>query len=211
MSLYSDFPVRRALQIAADLLAVLVIVVAVAAGAAVRSAIDGLAGLGEQLETTGTGLDGALSDAGDRLGGVPLIGGGIRSPFDAAAQAGQSLAEAGIQQQIAVHTAATVAGLIVTLVPIGLLLVYWVRSRVAFAVGSARARALRDLPDGLDVLALRALVRGSADELRAASARPVEAWRAQRGPEIASLAAIELRTWGVRLLDARSQVAPTPE
>jgi hypothetical protein len=211
MSLYSNFPARRALQIVVDLLAVLAIIAAIVTGAAVRAAMDGLAGLGEQLESTGTGFDGALSDAGDRLGGVPLIGGGIRSPFDAAAEAGQSLAAAGVQQQMAVHTAASVAGMIVTLLPIGLLLVFWVRSRVAFAVGSARARALLDLPDGLDLLALRALVCGSAGELRAAAARPTEAWQAQQRPEITRLAALELRTWGVRPPDGRSQAAPARE
>jgi hypothetical protein len=159
------------------------------------------------MESTGSDFQGSLSDAGDRLGGVPLIGGGIRSPFDAAAEAGQSLAAAGVQQQSAVHTAATVAGLIVTLVPIGFLLFYWLRSRMTFAIGSSRARALLELPDGLDLLALRALVRGSAGELRGATAWPVEAWRAQQGPEIARLAALELRAWGVRLPARTSQAA----
>ena len=211
MSLYSDFPVRRALQIITDLIAVLVIVLAIIVGNAVRSAIDGLAGLGEQMESTGTDFQGSLSDAGDRLGGVPLIGGGIRSPFDAAAEAGQSLAAAGVQQQSAVHTAATVAGLIVTLVPISFLLFYWLRSRMTFAIGSSRARALLELPDGLDLLALRALVRGSASELGTAASRPVEAWREGLRPEVARLAAVELRTWGVRVPDGRLHAVSAPE
>ena len=199
MSLYSDFPLRRMLQITIDLLALVVIVLAIIAGAAVRSAIDGLAGLGEQLESTGTDFEGALSDAGDKLGTVPLIGGGIRSPFDAAADAGGSLADAGMQQQSAVHTAALVAGLLVTLVPIVIVLWYWVKGRIGFAVGSARVRAILALPDGVDVLALRALVRASAADLREAAARPADAWRASERHEIECLAAVELRTWGVRL------------
>ncbi len=158
MSLYSDFPARRTLQVVVDLLALVAVVLAIAAGSAVRSAIDGLAGLGEQMQSTGSDFDGALSEAGDQLGGVPLIGGGIRSPFDAAASAGAALADAGAQQQTAVHTAAAIAGLLVTLIPIVFLLWYWLRARVMFAIGSARARAILRLPDGVDVLALRALV-----------------------------------------------------
>ncbi|WP_158437920.1 hypothetical protein [Naasia lichenicola] len=199
MSLYSDFPARRTLQVVIDLLAVIAIVLAIVAGAAVRSAIDGLAGLGEQMQSTGSDFDGALSDAGDQLGGVPLIGGGIRSPFDAAASAGASLADAGAQQQSAVHTAAAVAGLLVTLIPIGFLLWYWLRARIIFAIGSARARAILRLDDGLDVLALRALVAAPAADLRTASPRPANAWRMADSADIARLAAIELRTWGVRL------------
>ena len=39
--------------------------------------------VGKNLKGAGDGFQKTMADAGDTLGGVPLIGGGIRAPFDA--------------------------------------------------------------------------------------------------------------------------------
>ncbi|MFT4284913.1 MAG: hypothetical protein QM598_08790, partial [Protaetiibacter sp.] len=125
MSLYADFGPRRTAQIIADVVAVVVIVVSVALGVAVHNAIAVLGGVWAQLEDAGSGFEDTMGEIGETLGGVPLIGGGIRGPFDTAAGAGGTLADAGRTGQAAVETLATIAGLGVAFLPIAIVLIVW--------------------------------------------------------------------------------------
>ena len=125
MSLYADFGPRRTAQIVADVVAVVVIVVSVALGVAVHNAIAVLGGVWAQLEDAGSGFEDTMGEIGETLGGVPLIGGGIRGPFDTAAGAGGTLADAGRTGQAAVETLATIAGLGVAFLPIAIVLIVW--------------------------------------------------------------------------------------
>jgi hypothetical protein len=140
-----------------------------------------------------------MSDAGDTLGGVPLIGGGIRAPFDAASGAGGLLAQAGEAQQNLVDTAALVIAIASAVLPILVILFFWLRPRLRFARRATRAYRVSQLADGVQLLALRALVDGDARELHAVAERPVEAWRHGEASVVRALAALELREAGVRL------------
>lgn len=102
MQLYSDFPARRARQLAGDLLALGAIALWVWLGVTIAQLVLGLAGLGTQLQQAGAGFRDTMTEVGRTLGGIPLIGGGIRAPFDGASQAGQALETAGRDQQEAV-------------------------------------------------------------------------------------------------------------
>lgn len=206
MSLYADFGPRRARQIVADLVALAVIVISVLLGIAVHGAISVLGGVWAQLEDAGSGFEGTMGEIGETLGGVPLIGGGIRGPFDTAAGAGGTLAEAGRTGQAAVATIATIAGIGVALLPIALLLIVWLWPRVRFARRSAETRSLLRLEDGRLLLALRALDDARASELARISPRAVSAWQAGDPAVVHALAALEAREAGVRLPE---HVAPT--
>jgi hypothetical protein len=199
MRLYADFAPRRTLQLVADAIALVAIGLSVALGVAVHGAIVGLAELGRGLEQAGAGLRGTMVDIGDALGGVPLIGDGIRGPFDAASGAGGTLEAAGREQQDAVHTAATLLGLGVALAPIAVVLLAWLVPRLRFARRAGEAAALARLPQGREILALRAIVRADAATLRAAGERPLDGWRAGDAAALDALARAELRTAGVRL------------
>lgn len=200
MSIYSDFAPRRTAQIVADLIALVVIAIAIAVGVAVRTAIAALGGVWAQLEDAGSGFQGTMGEIGETLGEVPFIGGGIRGPFDAAGDAGNSLAEAGRAGREAVETLANLAGLGVALLPIALLLLLWLWPRVRFARRAASTRALLRLEDGEALLALRALDDATAEELAAISPRPVRAWQEGDRAVVRRLAELEARTAGVRLV-----------
>lgn len=199
MNLYADFPARRTRQITADVVALCVVVVAIVLGVVVRNAIAALAGIWVRLEEAGAGFETTMGEIGENLGGVPLIGDGIRTPFDRAAGAGESLADAGRTGQAAVETVAALAGVGVALAPIALLLLLWVWPRVRFVRRAAETRALLRLEDGEQLLALRALDDARARELAAVSPRAVSGWRAGDASVIRGLAALEARRTGVRL------------
>jgi hypothetical protein len=199
MKLYSDYPARRSAQIVADLIALAIIAVAVWAGAIVYSAIAVLAAFGKTIEDAGDGFEQTMADAGETLGGVPFIGGGIRQPFDAASGAGTLLAQAGQAQQDLVMAAAMTVAIVVAAIPILLVLWIWLRRRLGWARRATEARNLSRLPDGPDLLALRALVNADFRELHGIDREPVDAWRRGEKRVVRALAQLELRESGVRL------------
>lgn len=203
MKLYSDFPARRTLQLLADLSALLVVGLAVWAAVLVYGAVASLAELGRRIEDAGSGLADPMTQAGKRLGGVPFIGDGIRTPFDRAAEAGRTLEQAGRSTQDAVAGTAAVLAVLVVLVPVALLCWVWLRRRLRFVRRATEAAALARLDDGAELLALRALGSASARRLGRVSPSPVAGWRDRDERIVAGLAALELRTAGVRLRSVR--------
>ena len=205
MSLYADFAPRRTRQIVADVAALVVIVLSILLGVAVHGAIAVLGGVWAQLEDAGAGFEDTMGEIGETLGDVPLIGGGIRGPFDTASEAGGSLADAGSTGQAAVETLATIAGIGVALLPITVVLLIWLWPRIRFVRRAATTRAILRLPDGEAILALRALDDATARELSAISDRPVRDWQAGDRIVVNRLAALEAREAGVRLTDPAGQ------
>jgi hypothetical protein len=199
MKLYSDFAGRRTAQIFADLIGVGLIAVVIWGAVLIHAAIMVLDEVGKSLKGAGDGFQKTMSDAGNTLGGVPLIGGGIRAPFDAASGAGGLLAQAGQAQQNLVDTAALVIAIASAVVPILVILFFWLRPRLRFARRATRAYRVSRLADGVQLLALRALIDGDAKELHAVAERPVESWRHGEVTVVRALAALELREAGVRL------------
>jgi hypothetical protein len=199
MKLYSDFAGRRTAQIFADLIGIGMIALTIWGAVLIHAAIMVLDEVGKSLKGAGDGFQKTMSDAGDALGGVPLIGGGIRAPFDAASGAGGLLAQAGQAQQNLVDTAALVIAIAAAVVPILVILFVWVRPRLRFARRATRAYRVSQLADGVQLLAMRALVDGDAKELHRVAERPVEAWRHGEVSVVRALAALELREAGVRL------------
>ena len=199
MKFYSDFAAHRSRQIAVDVFAVALIAAWIWLGALVYSLVIGLTDFGEQMERAGAGFKDTMTDVGDNLGSVPLIGGGIRGPFDNASDAGATLEAAGASQQVAVQNLATGLGLGIAVLPVIAILVVWLVPRIRFARRASSAKRLVSAGAGVDLLALRALSRQRLTTLAALDADPMAAWR--RGDEnvMRSLAALELKSSGVRL------------
>ena len=198
MSFYSDYPTVRTRQILADIVGAITALLIVVIASSVTNAIRSLAAFGRDLETAGLDFRTGLTEAADNLGNVPLIGGGIRGPFDLAAAAGDSVASAGRAQQQLVETIAVGAGFAVAVVPLLLLALVWVLPRVRFARRSSRMRRL--IAKGLtaDTLAARAIARAPLAQLVAVHPDPGAAWRAQDPAVMRALAALELRRAGIR-------------
>ena len=201
MALYSDFGPRRTRQIIGDVLALLAITAWVWLGVTTYQLIENLADFGVQMEQAGAGFKDTMTEVGETLGGIPLIGGGIRAPFDGASGAGGALESAGQSQQIAVNQLATGLGIGIAALPIAMILVLWLIPRIRFARRSGRARAIVKSGAGIDLLALRALASQNISALSGVDADPMAAWR--RGDEavMRSLAQLELKSSGVRLRD----------
>jgi hypothetical protein len=201
MRLYSDFAPRRTRQIIADVVSLALIAAWVTLGVAVYQLIAQLAQFGRDMESAGAGFREAMSDVGQNLGSIPLIGPGIRVPFDGASGAGGALETAGQGQQEAIGQLATALGVGVAALPIAMILVLWLIPRIRFVRRANRASALVRAGAGIDLLALRALATQKLSTLAAIDDDAMAAWR--RGDEgvMRKLAAVELQASGIRLQD----------
>ncbi|MFD8985384.1 hypothetical protein [Streptomyces sp. NPDC059564] len=200
MLLYAQTPARRNRQILADLVAVVVIAGAVWFALAVHDAIMLLAEPGRKVESAGEGFASALDDAGETASDVPLVGGLLKKPFQSAADAGTGLADAGQSLQDAISQLATLAAVVLIVVPVAFVLLVWLPLRLRWIRRSATVRSLFDAPGGADLLALRALT-GPPGDLRAIPAPPgglADAWRRGDQQVVAALSEIALRRAGLR-------------
>lgn len=157
-----------------------------------------LANFGKQMEDAGAGFRGSMTEVGDNLGAVPLIGAGIRAPFSGASDAGRALEAAGASQQDLTYQLALVVGLGVALLPIFMILAVWLVTRGRFIRKAGRAKALVRAGVGIDLLALRALSNQMVSAIAKVDPDAVGAWR--RGDEVVMrrLAELELESSGVR-------------
>jgi hypothetical protein len=206
--IYADDPAHRARQIIADLLGVGWCMLAILAGRAVYGLIDTLAGPGRLLEDAGNGLAENLGGAGENLSDIPLIGDAISTPFEGAAGAANNVAGAGQTVQDFVGTMATLAGLATAGFLIMLAVLFWVLPRLSWMRRAEAARAVLYDPDGIELLALRALATRRLSRLARIGDGLLPAWR--RGdPEIVrALAELEMGRLGMRL-PARLPAAPS--
>lgn len=181
---------------------------AILAGRAVYGLIDTLAGPGRLLEDAGNGLAENLGGAGENLSDIPLIGDAISTPFEGAAGAANNVAGAGQTVQDFVGTMATLAGLATAGFLIMLAVLFWVLPRLSWMRRAEAARAVLYDPDGIELLALRALATRRLSRLARIGDGLLPAWR--RGdPEIVrALAELEMGRLGMRL-PARLPAAPS--
>jgi hypothetical protein len=101
--LYADRPGTGLRQVTTDLLVVAWVAFWVWAASKVYDTVLKLAVPGQKLEGAGEGLAGGLHDAGDKVNNVPAVGSALATPLDKAAGAAEALADAGREQQAAVH------------------------------------------------------------------------------------------------------------
>ncbi|MFG6492830.1 hypothetical protein [Microbacterium sp. P03] len=199
MKPYSDFAPRRTRQVLADVIALVLIACWIWLGVAVHALISDLAAYGEQIEDAGADFRQSMTEVGETLGGVPLIGQGIRAPFTGASDAGGVLEAAGRSQQELVDQLAVTLGVGIATLPVIMILVVWLVPRLRFAVRAGRARSMVRAGVGIDLLALRALTNLKISTIARVDRDAMGAWR--RGDEVVmrALAAQELERSGIRL------------
>ena len=199
MKLYSDFTGRRTGQITIDVIATLSIAAWVWFGITIYQLVSNLSAFGIQMQQAGAGFRQTMTDVGENLGSIPVIGGGIRAPFDGASGAGAALEQAGLDQQIAVNQLATVLGVGIAALPIAMILLIWLIPRLRFVRRARNAQAIMASKAGVDLLALRALANQRMAVIAEVDPDAMAAWR--RGDETVMhrLAQLELRSAGVRL------------
>lgn len=197
MRFYSDYSGPRTRQIFSDVAGLISIALIAAIAGAVTASVRAFGVFGRELEVAGRDFQSGLTDAADTLGDVPLLGSGIRGPFDVAAGAGESVAAAGAAQQAFIEAVAVGAGASLALLLSVTVAILWLVPRIRFVRRSTQIR--RFLANGMtaDTLAMRAVARAPLAQLLAVHPDPAGAWRANDRVAIRGLADIELRRAGV--------------
>jgi len=199
MKFYSDFSARRARQITVDVLALVAIAAWVWLGSFVYRLVIDLRDFGVQMEEAGAGFRQTMTDLSTDLGNVPLIGTGIRAPFDGASDAGASLESAGQAQQVAVENLAAGLGIGIAALPVLMILIIWLIPRLRFARRAGTTKTLVKAGANVDLLALRALTTQKITRLATVDEDPMAAWRRGDAKVVRALAALELKSSGVRI------------
>lgn len=197
MKLYADVPTRRSWQIVADVFILCWIAVCAWLGRAVHDQILQLQGPAGTLTSTGTTFRDNMHGAAEQLAEVPLVGSGLRAPFDSLAGTGSQLSSAGSSLSATVGQIAANTGLAVAIVPIVIVVAIWAVLRWRFVRRATRASRFVSAPGALELFALRALTNCRVDQLAAVSPDPAGAWRARDLQVLHQLALLELRSLGL--------------
>lgn len=196
MKVYADSPALFARQLVADLLVVCWVLAWVWVGTAVHDRTMQLAGPGESAARSATSLASSMRDAGDVVGGVPLVGDDAATPFDRASDASLALADAGRAEVAAVGRLAFWLGLTIALVPILLVTMRYLPRRVRFVRDATAGRTLLAGASGLELFAVRALTHQPLHALARVSEDPVGDVRRGDPVVVRRLADLELRALG---------------
>ena len=194
---YADSPVRLALQVLADVLALVWLVIGVRTGMRVAEEVRGLSGPVTSTAGQAESLADQLRAAGRAADRIPLVGDEVAAPFGEAAQAASRIAAEATTQADRIVTLGQAAGVVVALVAVLLLLLAWLPPRLRWTRQAARLRGLEDA-GGSALLAMRALVGLRPGDLRRVGPDPVGAWRAGDPDVEAALARMALAQHGLR-------------
>jgi hypothetical protein len=198
MLLYADTAGRRTVQLVADLLFVLWLVLWVWVGLVVHDGTMALASPGRQTDESASAMAGQLRDAGGALDDVPLIGDEVATPFDKAAEASDGIAAAGRSSVRAVEKLAFVLGLSIALIPILVVMAFYLPGRWRFIREATAGARFIDAADDLDLFALRALANQPMRVLATVSDDPAGDWRRKDPLVVTRLAELELKSVGLR-------------
>lgn len=195
MRFYAEVPKRAARQVIADLLAVGWLGLFAWLGSRAHALIMNLAAPATAVMHGGEGVRQAFAAASRTVAMIPFIGDQLAEGLLAVGSAGQALSDAGAAQYENVARLATGSAVMTFLVGALPLLVLWLPRRLRYARAAGAAVAARDT--AADLLALRALARGSTRALRGVSEDPVGDWRRGDPEAVRRLARLELDRLGL--------------
>jgi hypothetical protein len=196
MKLYGETRFFRYRQMSTDIAVVVWTVVWIRIGIFMKHLFERLSEPGETIESAGGGFSSTMADIGERIADLPVVGPTLRSPFEAASDAGLRLQDAGQGQQDLVHRIAWWLGVLLALIPITLVLIRYVPGRFSWIREASAAHRLRIDAADLQLFALRAITNRPLHELRRACKDPAAAF-AQGDYE--PLARFELASLGLAL------------
>lgn len=199
MGFYASRPTRLVSQLLGDLGIVVWAVVWALMGVVVDAGVSRLAGPVRDTAATAQKLSGNLSDAAGSASEVPGLGDQLRQPFDAASGSLGELVATANRQAAAIDTLAALLGWLVFLIPVTVVIAFWLPRRIRFYRRSRAAQAFLDSSADLDLFALRALASQPLPVLARISVDPVAAWRLGDRTVINALAEVELMREGLRL------------
>jgi len=196
--MYADRVPTAVRQLLTDIFIVIWVYLWIRAALWVHEMVLKLGVPGEKLQSSGTSLADNLADAGGKVGRVPLVGDQLVKPFNGAADAARSLADAGRQQQEIVGDVALIMALVVVALPLALVLFGWLPLRLRWMRRAGVASRVRDEPAGRDLLALRALASRPLNQLTKLGPDIAQSWRNGDAAAVDALAALELKDLGLK-------------
>ncbi|GIF72296.1 hypothetical protein Asi02nite_18140 [Asanoa siamensis] len=198
VKIYADRFPRFFVQALTDLLVVAWVYAWIRAAFWLHDQVEKLGVPGQKLEGAGSALAANLAEAGSKVGGVPLVGDELTAPFEKAAGAANSVAEAGQAQQEVVGDLALALAVITAVVPILFVVLLWLPLRARWVRRASAAARVRKSPAGRDLLALRALATQPLGRLAKLGPDVAESWRRSDDSTVDALAALELKSLGLR-------------
>lgn len=195
---YATRPGRLLAQLLSDIAVTIWIAIWVLVGIAVHSAVTTIAAVGRQVQTGANGVADNLDSAGDGAGHIPFVGDTLSRPLRAASEAALDIAGAGQSLDSTASWLAWVLALAVAATPIFIVGMPWLFLRLRFFRRKWTTITLASTAAGEQLLALRALANRPLAKLTAVSDDPVAAWRREDQRAIRGLAALELRSAGMR-------------
>jgi hypothetical protein len=196
--MYADRLTTAVRQLLTDIFIVIWVYLWIRAALWVHAMVLKLGVPGAKMQSSGTSLADNLADAGGKVGRVPLVGDQLTKPFNGAADAARSLAEAGRQQQEIVGNVALIVALTVVALPLALVLFGWLPLRLRWMRRAGVAARVRDEPAGKDLLALRALAARPLNQLTKLGPDIAQSWRNGDAAAVDALAALELSDLGLK-------------
>ena len=198
MKIYAELQRRRLRQLVADALFIAWIGGGIWIADWIRDRAASLAESGKTLERTGADLSERFAHAGDQARKAPGVGRALAAPFETGTDAAEALVRAGQTYQDAIEGTGTVLAAVVLVVTFLVVLVVWLPPRARWIRRASAASRLRAEPAGQDLLALRALTSQPLRRLRQVADDPAGGWRSGDPTILASLAALELHSVGLR-------------
>lgn len=195
---YADVPGRRRRQVLADAALLLWCVAAIWVAVLVHQGVADAQGGARKLETGTNDLADHLSAAGEGLGKIPLVGGGVSEPFTQAADTSRDLSASGHDLAHGLGLFGWAAAILTALVPILFALLPWCLLRLRYARRAGRMAQLRALEGGQRLLALEALTTAPPHLLAQVGADPAQLWQDGDAEATRSLASLALFTCGLR-------------
>ncbi|WP_089249192.1 hypothetical protein [Asanoa hainanensis] len=198
MKIYADRFPRFLLQVLTDLFVIAWVYFWIRGALWLQDQVQKLGVPGQKLEGAGSALADNLADAGSKVGRVPLVGDELTAPFEKAAGAARSVAEAGQSQQDVVGDLALALAVITAVLPILFVLLFWLPLRIRWVRRASAASRVRKSAAGRDLLALRALATQPLSKLAKLGPDVAESWRRSDDSTVEALAALELKSLGLR-------------
>jgi hypothetical protein len=195
---YAGTPGRLVVQLASDIAVVAWTTLWVLIGIAVHAAVSAIGDVGRGVENGANGVARNLDSAGSGVHRVPLVGDVLSKPLTASGQAAHDIAAAGHNLHTTATWLAVLLALAVAAPSILAIAVPWLFVRLRFFLRKRTAIALAATPAGEQLLALRALANRPLRRLATVHADPAGAWRREDATVMRGLAALELRSVGVR-------------
>ncbi|SDY87793.1 hypothetical protein SAMN05421684_2047 [Asanoa ishikariensis] len=198
MKIYADRFPRFLLQVLTDLFVIAWVYFWIRGALWLQDQVQKLGVPGQKLEGAGSALAENLAEASSKVGRVPLVGDELTAPFEKAAGAARSVAEAGQSQQDVVGDLALALAVITAVLPILFVLLFWLPLRVRWVRRASAASRVRKSAAGRDLLALRALATQPLSKLAKLGPDVAESWRRSDDSTVEALAALELKSLGLR-------------